>query len=121
MSILDEDRSLFDDPDSRPAAYQRYMTTAKSVDSRICKVIIISCKAMETASTRRPLISIACADCIGRKYNLKHGCPVCGGSVSFIGSATCASCGTVAFSCGLSDVAAVGIVDKVFLIEDDVI
>lgn len=118
MSILDEaDGTLYDLSDVDYRAVVVYAKLLKDVDKRVCDVRVVPCS--ENIS--------ACAECIGHKYNLKHGCPMCGGSilVSVSNSPTatyrCNECELVIASCGRLDVKAIGIVDEIFRIEDDTI
>lgn len=118
MSILDEaDGTLYDLSDADCRLVAVYAKLLKDVDKRVSDVRVVPCS--ETIS--------ACAECIGHKYNLKHGCPICGGSVlvSVSNSPTatyrCNECELVIASCGQLNVKAMGIIDKIFRIEDDTI
>lgn len=114
MGILDEDKNLFTN------------IGTEHVMARITDETGLIVSSMHFVRCTYSMVgSNGCAECIGHKYNLEYGCPVCGADVARMtvnGSAhICNVCGSASISCGLGDVAAVGMIDKMFLIEEDII
>ena len=118
MNILDEAKSLFYDGSMENNKHIDILAKAlKSVDERTSMMRFIRCRR-------------ACSKCVGRKYNMvDNGCPVCGNpyesmTCSFVDAIRvykCNKCKSTFISCGAGDIAAVGIIDKVFMTEEDII
>ena len=97
MSILDEDKSLFDanvENSARGRAVGRYPGVRLIIK---CGYDINGCDA--------------CIECIGRKYNtVINGCPICGGKLIHNVTGTpvrrCSVCETILIECGMHDISA---------------
>lgn len=94
MSILDEsgDKFVYDNR-------HKYYTTTFTKLFEPSEVLTVKCGLG------------GCPTCIGHKYNLMYGCPVCGDrSIEDKGYISiCLSCGAAITTCGYGDVTAVGI------------
>ena len=101
MSILDEDPSLFEDGAS---------ATNIAASTREYPGKLISVKCPKSAEG-------CCIGCIGRKYNLEYGCPICGANTPLIGGTMilyrCERCSSIIIECGCRDVRAVKYVPEI--------
>ena len=96
MNIIHEDDRLFHKEGSGP--YVRNVTNI-SGKTQYAKILVVSC-------------CNSCDLCIGRKYNISNGCPICGNDLdSGISNYhhICGSCGSLTYSCGDGDVKMVGV------------
>lgn len=95
MNITDESEDKF----SKSAGYQ-YCYELFNNGPEPFKVLVTWCNG-------------PCSKCIGRKYNIKNGCPVCGSPHICMEEDstlyTCNSCGSRIMTCGWGDVSAVGV------------
>lgn len=95
MSILDEDPSLF----IKSSGVDNSLYNSLKDFGVVHMVACVPC----------------CSSCIGAKYNIKHGCPVCGDE-AVIGEAhvafivKCPACGAQISTCGNGDVDGVAVV-----------
>lgn len=100
MSVINEDPGLFEDSASSidiVTAMHRYPG----------KLLTVRCRLPG---------SLYCAGCIGHKYNLEYGCPICGAKTSLIDGTLvlykCEQCSSVILECGCRDVRAVSYVPE---------
>lgn len=112
MGILDEDISNFN------GGFLRYEYYSDIIREYIpnSTILVLTCG------------NIPCHKCIGDKYNIKNGCPVCGEiffSTAANGVRICLNCGSVVTLCGngsfSGSISAVGIGSTVSVKTDDVI
>lgn len=97
MSIINEDSKFFESPNEG---------IIDAIGQPLRRTISIRCCYVSVLAG-----NVGCLSCIGRKYSLRNGCPVCGKEISATGlggvAATCDGCGAVILTCGLMDVRAV--------------
>ena len=120
MNILDENDELF----VPTATYtnsdrERLNRMTSYIDVQNIR-IVNCCKAV-----------LNCRTCIGHKYSIMNGCPVCGGSVGRLENNStsmppmyvCSRCSSIIETCGFGDVKAVGVVPahNLYIEKDDVI
>ena len=120
MNILDENDELF----VPTATYtnsdrERLNRMTSYIDVQNIR-IVNCCKAI-----------LNCRTCIGHKYSIMNGCPVCGGSVGRLENNStstpamyvCSKYGSMIETCGFGDVKAVGVVPayNLYIEKDDVI
>lgn len=84
-----------------------------SRDTRIDVVIYVPCM-------------VNCNVCIAHKHNISHGCPLCGNQMQrLLESSTyiykCSHCESIVEICGGGDIKIIGIVNKMYVIEEDII
>lgn len=101
MSIIDEDPSLFEDGASATSI-------AAGTHEYPGNLLTVRC---------RPSRLSCCIGCIGRKYNLEYGCPICGANTPLIGGTMilyrCERCSSIIIECGCRDVKAVKYVPEI--------
>ena len=103
MSILDEDKSLFD-ANAENSARGRIAGRYPGVR------LVIKCK-YDIGGTGDACTHDACTQCIGRKYNVSiNGCPICGSKLIHDVTDTlvrrCSVCETIMIGCGMHDISA---------------
>lgn len=110
MNIIHEDDRLFHKEGSGPYVWN---VTNISGKTQYAKILVVSCDAACNS----------CDLCIGRKYNISNGCPICGNDLD-LGISNyhhiCGSCGSLTYSCGDGDVKMVGVtVNAVLWMQQD--
>lgn len=110
MNILDEDISNFNKDASR---YRHYADIIQDIEPNL-HILVSNCQG------------VPCSECIGHKYSLYNGCPVCGSDITLtMGSSLhrCKKCGSVIVAHISCDIVAIG-VQKIWLeliTKDDII
>lgn len=92
MSIIDEDERNFDKDSGRSIYY------SVAIKGRIPNAVVLVSRC----------IDVPCSRCIGHRYNIRHGCPVCGSAIN-ASDRLCKECRSIMMLCGSGNVSAIGI------------
>lgn len=97
MSIADEDGKFFENPNE---------SIINAVGRPLRRTISIRCQYTDIM-----MAASSCRSCVGRKYSIRNGCPVCGSEINAANlsdlAVTCSKCDAVILTCGLLDIRAV--------------
>ena len=117
MNILDENDELFV-PTATYTNSDRERLNRMTSYIDVQNIRIVNCRK----------VVLDCHTCIGHKYSIMNGCPVCGGSVGRPENDNtlmyvCSRCSSIIETCGFGDVKAVGVVPayNLYIEKDDVI
>lgn len=117
MNILDENDELFVPTATYTNSDRERLNRMTSIYD-VQNIRIVNCRK----------VVLDCHTCIGHKYSIMNGCPVCGGSVGRLENDgaciyVCSKCGSIIETCGFGDVKAVGVVPayNLYIEKDDVI
>ena len=139
MNILDENDELFVPTATYTNSDRERLNRMTSIYD-VQNIRIVNCRKVVLTSiydvqniriVNCRKVVLDCHTCIGHKYSIMNGCPVCGGfvgrlennSTSMPPMYVCSRCSSIIETCGFGDVKAVGVVPayNLYIEKDDVI